>query len=42
MMLHRNLIKEWESSYERLTQMVVPRSSTWVAFSRRSHLTGQD
>ncbi|GAA5880336.1 hypothetical protein JCM3774_006732 [Rhodotorula dairenensis] len=27
----KNLIKEWESSYERLTQMVVPRSSTKLA-----------
>lgn len=27
----RNLIKEWEATYERLTQMVVPRSSTCVA-----------
>jgi len=26
----RNITKEWEASYERLTQMVVPRSSTYV------------
>lgn len=26
--LLRNSVKEWDSSYERLTQMVVPRSST--------------
>lgn len=24
----RNLVKEWESTYERLTQFIVPRSST--------------
>ncbi|GAA5979925.1 hypothetical protein JCM5350_005542 [Sporobolomyces pararoseus] len=27
----KNLTKEWDSSYERLTQMVVPRSSTKLA-----------
>ncbi|GJN90369.1 hypothetical protein Rhopal_003380-T1 [Rhodotorula paludigena] len=27
----KNLIKEWEATYERLTQMVVPRSSTKLA-----------
>ncbi|GAA5889694.1 hypothetical protein JCM5296_002434 [Sporobolomyces johnsonii] len=27
----KNLTKEWEASYERLTQMVVPRSSTKLA-----------
>lgn len=26
----RNLVKEWETSYERLSAMVVPRSSTCV------------
>lgn len=26
----RNLVKEWETSYERLSAMVVPRSSTYV------------
>ena len=28
---HRNLAKEWESTYERLTSLVVPRSSSFVA-----------
>ena len=28
----RNLTKEWSSRYERLSSMVVPRSSTWVHF----------
>ncbi|KPV74213.1 uncharacterized protein RHOBADRAFT_15559, partial [Rhodotorula graminis WP1] len=27
----KNIVKEWETSYERLTQMVVPRSSTKLA-----------
>ncbi|GAA6049074.1 hypothetical protein JCM3770_003874 [Rhodotorula araucariae] len=27
----KNLVKEWESNYERLTQMVVPRSATKLA-----------
>ncbi|KAK4050281.1 Vacuolar ATP synthase subunit C [Microbotryomycetes sp. JL201] len=27
----KNLVKEWDSSYERLAQMVVPRSSTKIA-----------
>ncbi|GAA6032216.1 hypothetical protein JCM8097_007130 [Rhodosporidiobolus ruineniae] len=27
----KNLVKEWENTYERLTQMVVPRSSTKLA-----------
>ncbi|BGP41556.1 Vacuolar ATP synthase subunit C [Rhodotorula kratochvilovae] len=27
----KNLVKEWESTYERLTQMVVPRSATKLA-----------
>jgi V-type H+-transporting ATPase subunit C len=28
----RNLTKEWDGSYERLTGMVVPRSSVFVPF----------
>lgn len=27
---HRNLVKEWNSKYERLASMVVPRSSSYV------------
>lgn len=30
LLLSRNSVKEWETSYERLSQMVVPRSSTCV------------
>ena len=43
----KNNIKEWTAKYERLTPMVVPRSSRWVLFCpvassrQRAALTGK-
>lgn len=35
----KNLAKEWNTSYERLTSMVVPRSSAFVRFRPETTLT---
>lgn len=41
-LLNRNITKEWEASYERLTQMVVPRSSTYVCLIFHQYATPID
>jgi V-type H+-transporting ATPase subunit C len=39
---HRNFVREWNSKYERLTQMIVPRSSTLVQYPLLYIVTNQD